>query len=198
MKKYKVLLCMSLVFIIFIMNGCENKIKELPVVTIDVEGFGVIKAELYPDEAPNTVNNFISLIDSGFYNGLKFHRITKSLIQTGARESGPNYTIKGEFKENSFNGNEILHEKGILSMVRLGGDNDSASSQFFILKEDATYMDGTYAAFGKVIEGMDILDKIGKVEVNSENSKPKKEVRIKSITVDKKGVKYDEPKVINK
>lgn len=172
--------------------------KNLPIVTITVEGYGVITAELYPETAPNTVNNFISLANKGFYNNLKFHRIIKDfMIQGGDPKGdgtgGPGYTIKGEFTSNGFK-NDLKHTKGVLSMAR-AQDPDSAGSQFFIMTGDAPSLDGKYAAFGKVISGLDVLDKIQNVETTSKGilDKPKKDVVITSITVDTKGVEYKEP-----
>ena len=134
-----------------------------PIVTITMENGDVIKAELYPDIAPNTVNNFISLVKKGFYNGLNFHRIINGfMIQGGCPEGtgmgGPNYSIKGEFSQNGFK-NDLKHTEGVLSMAR-SMRPDSAGSQFFIMHKAAPHLDGAYAAFGKVIEGMDVVNKI--------------------------------------
>jgi peptidyl-prolyl cis-trans isomerase B (cyclophilin B) len=170
--------------------------KNLPVATITVDGYGVIEAELYPEIAPNTVNNFIYLANKGFYNNLKFHRIIKNfMIQGGDPKGdgtgGPGYSIEGEFTSNGF-ANSLKHTKGVLSMARTQ-DPNSAGSQFFIMTGNAPNLDGEYAAFGKVISGLDVLDKIQNVETNSADA-PKKDVIIKSITVDTKGVEYNEPK----
>lgn len=169
--------------------------KDLPVATITVDGYGVIEAELYPEVAPNTVNNFIDLANKGFYNNLKFHRIIKGfMIQGGDPKGngtgGPGYSIEGEFTSNGF-ANSLKHTKGVLSMAR-AQDPNSAGSQFFIMSGDAPNLDGEYAAFGKVISGLDLIDKIQNVETNSSDA-PKKDVVITSITVDTKGVKYKEP-----
>ena len=169
--------------------------KDLPVATITVDGYGVIKAELYPEIAPNTVNNFIDLANKGFYNNLKFHRIIKDfMIQGGDPKGdgtgGPGYSIEGEFTSNGF-ANSLKHTKGVLSMARSQNPN-SAGSQFFIMTNEAPHLDGEYAAFGKVISGLDVLDKIESVKTGS-NDKPKEDVVIKSITVDTKGIKYKEP-----
>ena len=134
-----------------------------PIVTFMMENGDKIKAELYPDVAPNTVNNFISLINKGFYDGLIFHRVIKNfMIQGGDPEGtgmgGPGYSIKGEFKQNGFD-NNLKHDRGVLSMAR-SFMPDSAGSQFFIMHQDSPHLDGAYAAFGKVIEGMDAVDKI--------------------------------------
>ncbi len=167
----------------------------LPIATITVEGYGDIKAELYPEIAPNTVNNFISLANSGFYNNLKFHRIIKGfMIQGGDPEGngtgGPGYSIEGEFTSNGF-ANSLKHTKGVLSMAR-AQDPNSAGSQFFIMTGDAQHLDGDYAAFGKVISGLDIVEEIEKVKTGA-NDVPKEDVVIKSINVDTKGTEYKEP-----
>lgn len=167
----------------------------LPIATITVEGYGDIKAELYPEIAPNTVNNFISLANSGFYNNLKFHRIIKGfMIQGGDPEGngtgGPGYSIEGEFTSNGF-ANSLKHTKGVLSMAR-AQDPNSAGSQFFIMTGDAQHLDGDYAAFGKVISGLDIVEEIEKVKTGA-NDVPKEDIVIKSINVDTKGTEYKEP-----
>lgn len=172
---------------------------ELPVATIKVKDFGTIKAELYPDKAPNTVNNFISLANSGFYDGLIFHRVIEGFMNQGGDPDGvgtggPGYSIKGEFSNNGYTNNDLKHTAGVLSMAR-ANDPDSAGSQFFIMPEEASYLDGDYAAFGKVIEGMDVVEAINSVETNS-NDKPLKDVVIESITVDTKGINYKEPEKI--
>ena len=172
---------------------------ELPIATIKVKDFGTIKAELYPDKAPNTVNNFISLSNSGFYDGLIFHRVIKGFMNQGGDPNGvgtggPGYSIKGEFSNNGYTKNDLKHTAGVLSMAR-ASDPDSAGSQFFIMAEEASYLDGDYAAFGRVIEGMDVVEAINSVETNS-NDKPLKDVVIESITVDTKGINYKEPEKI--
>ena len=169
--------------------------KSLPLATISVEGYGVIEAELYPEIAPNTVNNFIDLSNKGFYNNLTFHRIIKDfMIQGGDPKGdgtgGPGYSIEGEFTSNGF-ANSLKHTKGVLSMAR-SQDPNSAGSQFFIMTKEASHLDGEYAAFGKVISGLDVLEKIENVKTDS-NDKPKEDVVIKSITVDTKGITYKEP-----
>lgn len=173
-------------------NKPINPPKELPIATIKVEDYGTIEAELYPHLAPNTVNNFIELANSKFYDGLIFHRIVKDFViqggdPEGSGTGGPGYSIKGEFDDNGFK-NDIKHEKGVLSMAR-SQQPDSAGSQFFIVTEDAPNLDKQYAAFGKVIKGMDVVDKINNVEVGAQD-KPKKNVIIESIRVDTKGVEY--------
>ena len=162
-----------------------------PIVTITMENGDVIKAELYPDIAPNTVNNFISLVKKGFYNGLNFHRI---IIQGGCPEGtgmgGPNYSIKGEFSQNGFK-NDLKHTEGVLSMAR-SMRPDSAGSQFFIMHKAAPHLDGAYAAFGKVIEGMDVVNKIATTRTTY-GDRPVKEQKMTSVTVDTFGIDYPEP-----
>lgn len=176
-------------------NDPSTESKNLPIATITVKDYGVIQAELYPNVAPNTVDNFIYLANKNFYNNLKFHRVIKGfMIQGGDPKGdgtgGPGYSIKGEFTANGFQ-NNLKHTRGVLSMARTQ-DPNSAGSQFFIMTGDAPNLDGQYAAFGKVISGMDVVDKIQNVETNSADA-PKKDVIISSITVDTKGVKYKEP-----
>ena len=166
-----------------------------PIVTITMENGDVIKAELYPDIAPNTVNNFISLVKKGFYNGLNFHRIIYGfLIQGGCPEGtgmgGPNYSIKGEFSQNGFK-NDLNHTEGVLSMAR-SMRPDSAGSQFFIMHKAAPHLDGAYAAFGKVIEGMDVVNKIATTRTTY-GDRPVKEQKMASVTVDTFGIDYPEP-----
>lgn len=169
--------------------------KELPVATIVIKDYGTIEAELYPHIAPNTVNNFISLANNGFYNNLTFHRVIKNFMIQGGDPSGngtggPGYSIKGEFTKNKFK-NDLKHTEGVLSMARSQNKN-SAGSQFFIMTSTSTHLDGQYASFGKVINGMDIIHKIENVETDS-SDKPIKDIVIESIDVDTKGIKYDEP-----
>lgn len=166
-----------------------------PIVTITMENSDVIKAELYPDIAPNTVNNFISLVKKGFYNGLNFHRIINGfMIQGGCPEGtgmgGPNYSIKGEFSQNGFK-NDLKHTEGVLSMAR-SMRPDSAGSQFFIMHKAAPHLDGAYAAFGKVIEGMDVVNKIATTRTTY-GDRPVKEQKMASVTVDTFGIDYPEP-----
>ena len=173
---------------------------DLPIATIVVKGYGTIKAELYPSKASNTVNNFISLANSGFYNGLTFHRIIDGfMIQGGDPEGngtgGPGYSIAGEFSSNGYEANDLKHIDGVLSMAR-ARSNDSAGSQFFIMVGEFNNLDGQYAAFGKVISGLDIVKNISKVATDN-NDKPKEAVVIESITVDTKGVNYPEVEKIN-
>lgn len=169
--------------------------KELPVATIEFKDFGSVDIELYPHIAPNTVNNFISLANSGFYDGLTFHRIIKDfMIQGGDPDGtgmgGPGYSIKGEFTNNKFE-NDLAHTEGVISMARSQSKN-SAGSQFFIVTKDAPHLDGQYASFGKVINGMDIIHEIENVETDG-NDKPIKNVIIESVKVDTKGIDYKEP-----
>ena len=168
---------------------------ENPVVTIEMENGGIITAELYPDVAPQSVFNFISLANSGFYDGLIFHRVIPGfMIQGGCPQGtgtgGPGYTIKGEFSGNGVK-NGLKHDRGVLSMARAMHPN-SAGSQFFVMVEKAPHLDGQYAAFGKVIEGMDVADAIVSVKADF-NDKPLKEQRMKSVTVETFGVDYPEP-----
>ena len=166
-----------------------------PIVTIEMENGGVIKAELYPEDAPNTVNNFISLVKKGFYDGLIFHRVISGfMIQGGCPQGtgmgGPGYTIKGEFTGNRFK-NDLKHSRGVLSMARAMHPN-SAGSQFFIMHENAPHLDGQYASFGKVIEGMDVVDAIAETRCDY-NDRPKQDQRMKKVTVETFGVEYPEP-----
>lgn len=166
-----------------------------PVVTIEMMNGDVIKAELYPDVAPNTVNNFLSLVNKGYYDGLIFHRVIKGfMIQGGCPEGsgmgGPGYHIKGEFSSNGFK-NELSHTPGVLSMARAQNPN-SAGSQFFIMHEDAPYLNGQYAAFGQVIEGMDIVNKIACVRTDF-SDRPMKEQKMKKVTAETFGAEYPEP-----
>ena len=169
-----------------------------PIVTIEMENGGIIKAELYPDVAPNSVNNFISLIQKGFYDGLIFHRcIPGFMIQGGCPQGtgmgSPGYSIKGEFTQNGFQ-NDLLHDRGVLSMARAMNPN-SAGSQFFIMVEKAPHLDGQYAAFGKVIEGMDVADAIVSAKTDW-NDRPREEQKMKKVTVDTFGVDYPEPEKV--
>ena len=169
-----------------------------PIVTIEMENGGIIKAELYPNVAPNTVNNFISLINKGFYDGTIFHRVIPGfMIQGGDPKGtgmgGPDYEIKGEFTSNGFQ-NDLNHTRGVLSMARTSIP-DSAGSQFFIMTEDSPHLDGDYASFGMVIEGMEVADEI----VNTPrdwHDRPRQEQKMKKVTVDTFGETYPEPEKI--
>ena len=169
--------------------------KKNPIVTIEMEDGGVIRAELYPEIAPNTVNNFISLINKGYYDGIIFHRVIPGfMIQggdpTGTGTGGPGYQIRGEFSSNGFK-NDLKHSAGVLSMARTMIP-DSAGSQFFIMHEDAPHLDGQYAAFGKVTEGMDVVDKIANAK-RDYSDRPYEDQKIKKMTVDTFGESYPEP-----
>ncbi len=166
-----------------------------PVVTIEMMNGDTIKVELYPEIAPNTVNNFISLVKKGFYDGLIFHRVISGfMIQGGCPDGngmgGPGYCIKGEFLQNGFP-NSLNHTEGVLSMARAMSPN-SAGSQFFIMHKDAPHLDGAYAAFGKVIEGMENVNKIADVRTDY-SDRPMKEQKIKAMTVETFGEEYPEP-----
>ena len=169
-----------------------------PVVTIEMENGGIMKVELYPDVAPNTVNNFIHLAKGGFYDGLIFHRVISGfMIQGGDPQGigigGPGYSIAGEFSSNGFK-NTLKHSRGVISMARSMMPN-SAGSQFFIMHEDAPHLDGQYAAFGCVTEGLDVVDAIAAVRTDY-NDRPTVEQKIKSMTVDTFGVDYPEPEKV--
>lgn len=166
-----------------------------PVITITMENGDIIKAELYPEIAPVSVNNFISLINKNFYDGLIFHRVIKGfMIQGGDPEGtgcgGPGYSIKGEFAQNGVP-NNLKHTEGVLSMARSMAPN-SAGSQFFIMHKNSPHLDGSYAAFGKVIEGMDNVNKIAETRTDY-SDRPVEEQKIKSVTVETFGVDYPEP-----
>ena len=164
-----------------------------PIVTIEMEKSGVIKAELYPEIAPNTVANFVNLVQSGFYDGLIFHRVIPGfMIQGGDPQGtgmgGPGYTIKGEFARNGFRENNLRHKRGVLSMARSMMPN-SAGSQFFIMHADAPHLDGEYAAFGKVTEGIEVVDEIAMVQTNRQD-RPMVEQKMAKVTVETFGETY--------
>ena len=166
-----------------------------PIVTITMEDGSIMKAELYPDIAPESVNNFISLIKKHFYDGVIFHRVIQNFMIQGGDPlgngtGGSDETIKGEFSSNGVE-NNISHKRGVISMAR-SSDPDSASSQFFIMHQDSTYLDGEYAAFGKIIEGMETVNAIAKTATNYAD-RPLQDQRIKTMTVDTFGVDYPEP-----
>lgn len=210
--KKGVTMILSFCLISICILGCGSELKKinneeytkvneenLPIATIDVQGYGTIKAKLYPNIAENTVKNFIYLVNNGFYNNLTFHRVIEDfMIQGGDPKGngtgGPGYSIKGEFDANGIK-NSIKHEDGVLSMARSNSYN-SAGSQFFIMTSTSNHLDGNYAAFGKVIEGLDIVYKISKVSTDS-NDRPLEDIVIQSISVDTKGINYDEPIKIN-
>ena len=167
-----------------------------PIVTIEMENGGKIVAELYPEIAPETVNNFVSLASKGFYDGLIFHRVISGfMIQGGDPDGngtgGPGYCIKGEFLMNGFK-NTLSHKRGVLSMARASLPN-SAGSQFFIMHQDSKFLNNQYAAFGKVLEGMEVVDAIAAVRTDA-NDRPKEEQKMLKVTVDTKGETYPEPK----
>lgn len=166
-----------------------------PIIKIEMEDGGIITAELYPDIAPNTVNNFLSLVNSGFYNGLIFHRVIPGfMIQGGCPKrngtGGPGYHVKGEFTGNGFK-NDLTHDRGVLSMARASAP-DSAGSQFFIMTDRSPHLDGSYASFGKVTEGMDVVDRIVSTPTDYAD-KPKSDQTIKTVTADTFGIEYPEP-----
>ena len=169
-----------------------------PIVTITMDNGDVMKAELYPEVAPNTVNNFISLVKKGFYDGLIFHRVINGfMIQGGCPDGtgmgGPGYSIKGEFAQNGVT-NDLAHDAGVLSMAR-AMHPDSAGSQFFIMHKNAPHLDGAYAAFGKVTEGMDVVNKIAEVRTDYMD-KPLEAQVMKTVTVETFGVDYPEPETV--
>lgn len=169
-----------------------------PIVTFTMENGDVMKAELYPDVAPNTVNNFISLVKKGFYDGLIFHRVIAGfMIQGGDPEGsgmgGPGYSIKGEFNYNGVE-NNLKHSRGVLSMAR-AQHPDSAGSQFFIMHADAPHLDGQYAAFGKLVECEDVLDSIASIDTDW-SDRPRTPQVMKTVTVDTFGVDYAEPETL--
>ena len=169
-----------------------------PIVTFVMQNGNIMKAELYPEVAPNTVNNFISLANHGFYDGLIFHRVIKNfMIQGGDPDGtgmgGPAYSIRGEFTQNGFP-NSLAHTAGVLSMAR-SMMPDSAGSQFFIMHKDAPHLDGAYAAFGKIIEGLDIVDKIASTQTDY-SDRPLEDQVMKSVSVECFGVEYPEPETL--
>ncbi len=169
-----------------------------PIVTIQMEDKSIIKAELYPEIAPNTVNNFIHLIKQKYYDGLIFHRVIQGfMIQGGCPEGngmgGPGYSIKGEFSQNGFE-NDLAHTEGVLSMAR-SSLPDSAGSQFFIMHKTSPHLDGGYAAFGKVIEGMDVVNHIAETKTDY-SDRPMENQVMEQVTVDSFGVEYPEPEKI--
>lgn len=209
----KIIYIITVVFIVMIIGGCsssENEksnkldskpkqtIKDNPVATIKMENNDVIKIELYPNIAPNTVSNFITLAESGFYNGVIFHRVIPGFMIQGGDPNGdgtggPDYHIKGEFTSNGFE-NQLKHERGIISMARTQAP-DTAGSQFFIMVADADSLDGEYAAFGKVTDGMDVVDNIVNAQ-RDQQDKPLKDQKMKQITIDTFGIDYPQPEKI--
>ena len=236
MKTKKIIMIIAIILIVvltgFVGYTIYQKVtfkKQNPIVTMEIEGMGTMKLELYPDQAPNTVANFVTLANRGFYDGLTFHRIVKDFMVQGGDKDGTgsgsptlsaiedggseteNYAIKGEFVQNGFNKNTIRHEKGVISMARSDYSQmglyeegyNSAGSQFFIMTGDNATLNGYYAAFGKVIEGMEILDKLNETEVTTADetegavaSKPVNPPVIKSVRVDTFGVDYGKPETV--
>lgn len=206
MKKHiALILACFMMFSIIAFSGCkdekaeEDNITVNPVAVINVKNYGSITVELYYDKAPNTVKNFISLANKGFYDGLTFHRIISGFMIQGGCPDGngtgdPGYSIAGEFDVNGFE-NDIAHTRGVISMARGGYSYDSAGSQFFIVHQTSPHLDGQYAAFGKVTDGMKIVDEIAFVETDY-NDKPLSDVIIESVTVDTHGITFDEPETI--
>ncbi|WP_338473065.1 peptidylprolyl isomerase [Niallia sp. XMNu-256] len=220
LSRYKGFFSFIMIVVIFVLTGCgtqgesgqkgenalnesrkgsnySSSVTEKPVVTITMENDEKIVIELDPSAAPNTVANFVSLVEKGFYDGLIFHRVIPDfMIQGGDPEGngtgGAGYTIEGEFSENGIE-NHLNHERGVISMAR-SNDPNSASSQFFITVKEAPHLNGQYAAFGKVIEGMEVVDEIVSVE-RDRSDKPLKDQKMKSVTVDTKGFDYPDPEV---
>lgn len=183
----------------FLLSGC-GKSYDNPIVTMEIEDYGTIKIELYPKYAPNTVANFVNLVESGFYDGNNFHRYVEDFVLQGGDPNGDGtggagYSIKGEFSSNGYSKNTLKHERGIISMAR-SSNPDSAGSQFFIVLDTSDMvsysLDGNYAGFGKVIEGMDIIDEIGKnIEIEDETTgKLKENITIKKASVETFGATY--------
>ena len=188
-------------FSLLILSGCSNNEKDIeknPLVTMEIEDYGTIKIELYPEYAPNTVANFVSLIENGFYDGLTFHRLVPDFVLQGGDPDGdgtggPGYTIDGEFKANGYTKNTLSHDKGVISMAR-SMDYDSAGSQFFIVLDDSakSSLDGMYAGFGRVTEGMEILEEIEANEKIADDATGALEenITITKVTVDTFGYEY--------
>lgn len=177
------------------MNKQEIKDEDSPIVFINIKNYGIIEAKLYPNIAPNTVNNFIELANSGFYDRMTFHRVIKDFMIQGGCPNGtgtgePGYSIKGEFTNNGFN-NKLKHEEGVISMAR-SKNPDSAGSQFFIVTKDSPHIDKEYSAFGKVISGMNIVHEIENIKTDK-GDKPLEPIVIESIKVDTKNINYQEP-----
>ena len=191
-----------IIFSFILLPGCSNDeqvIAQNPIVTMEIEDYGTIKIELYPEYAPNTVANFVSLIEDGFYDGLTFHRLVPGFVLQGGDPNGngtggPGYTIDGEFAANGYTENTLSHETGIISMAR-SSDYDSAGSQFFIVLDDSakTSLDNLYAGFGKVIEGMDIIEEIAENEevANDITGALEENITITKVTVDTFGYEYE-------
>lgn len=197
----KIFTSILVLFSLLILSGCSNNEKDIeknPLVTMEIEDYGTIKIELYPEYAPNTVANFVSLIENGFYDGLTFHRLVPGFVLQGGDPDGdgtggPGYTINGEFKANGYTKNTLSHDKGIISMAR-SMDYDSAGSQFFIVLDDSakSSLDGMYAGFGRVTEGMEILEEIEANEKIADDATGALEenITITKVTVDTFGYEY--------
>ena len=197
----KIFTSILVLFSLLILSGCSNNeedIEKNPLVTMEIEDYGTIKIELYPEYAPNTVANFVSLIESGFYDGLTFHRLFPGFVLQGGDPDGdgtggPGYTIDGEFKANGYTKNTLSHDKGVISMAR-SMDYDSAGSQFFIVLDDSakSSLDGMYAGFGRVTEGMEILKEIEANEKIADDATGALEenITITKVTVDTFGYEY--------
>ena len=197
----KIFTSILVLFSLLILSGCSNNeedIEKNPLVTMEIEDYGTIKIELYPEYAPNTVANFVNLIESGFYDGLTFHRLVPGFVLQGGDPDGdgtggPGYTIDGEFKANGYTQNTLSHDKGVISMAR-SMDYDSAGSQFFIVLDDSakSSLDGMYAGFGRVTEGMEILEEIEANEKIADDATGALEenITITKVTVDTFGYEY--------
>ena len=197
----KIFTSILVLFSLLILSGCSNNEKDIeknPLVTMEIEDYGTIKIELYPEYAPNTVANFVSLIENGFYDGLTFHRLVPGFVLQGGDPDGdgtggPGYTIDGEFKANGYTKNTLSHDKGVISMAR-SMDYDSAGSQFFIVLDDSakSSLDGMYAGFGRVTEGMEILKEIEANEKIADDATGALEenITITKVTVDTFGYEY--------
>lgn len=202
MKQKRRLLAMVVLGMSVMLAGCSGQqgnkgnvvqaqpLKNNPVVTMEIKDYGTVTLELYPEKAPNTVNNFVTLANSGFYDGLIFHRIIEGfMIQGGDPEGvgmgGPGYSIPGEFSGNGYENNDLVHTKGVISMAR-SQSPDSAGSQFFIMSADSPHLDGQYAAFGQVTSGIEIIEALEKVATGP-SDKPVEDVVIESVTVDTNG-----------
>lgn len=197
----KIFTSILVLFSLLILSGCSNNEKDIeknPLVTMEIEDYGTIKIELYPEYAPNTVANFVSLIENGFYDGLTFHRLVPGFVLQGGDPDGdgtggPGYTIDGEFKANGYTKNTLSHDKGVISMAR-SMEYDSAGSQFFIVLDDSakSSLDGMYAGFGRVTEGMEILEEIEANEKIADDATGALEenITITKVTVDTFGYEY--------
>lgn len=205
MKKFYISILLG---VLFLLSSCSSddgtslpnfeETEAVPVVTMTMEGGGEVEIELYPNVARNTVNNFISLVQDGFYDGLTFHRVIPDfMIQGGDPEGigigGPGYSIVGEFENNGYE-NDLKHERGVISMAR-SNDPNSAGSQFFIMVADSPHLDGDYAAFGKVVKGMEVVDEIVGIETNS-HDQPLEDQVIESMTVELNGYELEAPIII--